>query len=315
MTLATSIFGLSLAANVYLLIISGLLGGGGSGTRHNVITEGDISQTVAVIPIAGIIDEASFARFEKTVKQIKDDSNIKALVVELDTPGGSVTASDEVYQLILQLKKEKGIKVVAAMRSVAASGGYYIACAADHIVAQRTTITGSIGVMMPRYNFAKLADEWGIEDKSLHSTGADFKTLGSPFKPTEPQEDAYFLNIIDQAFVTFKSVITTGRQGKLTQPIDQIANGKIYTAAEALKLGLVDQEGYSSDAYAVASQGLTKPHVVRYEATLTLLDIMGAESRAGSAKGTTINGVNVNLDHNLIHQLVTPQLMYLWRGQ
>jgi protease-4 len=316
MTLATTIFGLSLAANVYLLLASGFLSSAG-GSKQNVITEGDLTQKIAVVPISDIIDEASYKRFDKLMKQVESDSHIKALVLELDTPGGSVTASDEIYQRVMKYKEAKGVKVIAAMGATAASGGYYVACAADSIVAQRTTITGSIGVMIPRYNLAKLAEKWGIEDHSLHATGADWKLMGdSLLKPEPPEETPYLLNIIDQAFVIFKGVVVKGRGTRLKQPIDQIANGKIYTTAEAMSLGLVDQEGYSEDAYALAAQGLSKPHIVRYESSSSLLDLMGAESsKAPASAGVTINGVNLNVDRNLLNDLTTPRLMYLWRGQ
>ncbi len=317
MTLATSIFGLSIALNIYLLILTGFMGGG-DGSRQSTLISGDAKQKVIVIPLTGLIDEQASKRFEKMIKGIESDASVKALVLEIDTPGGSVTASDQIYHRVVQFKTNKKVPVVVSMGGLATSGGYYIACAADKIVAQRTTITGNIGVLMPRYNLSKLGEKYGVEDTSLHSTGATFKTAGSLLKPETPEERAYWLGLIDDAFATFKGVVTTGRAGSLKGSIDTIANGKAYTANESLAMGLVDQIGYASDAYDLAGSlaKLANKHVVRYEPTPSLFEALGAESRFGGAgPGLTINGVNLNFDSNLLDELGTPRLMYLWRGQ
>jgi protease-4 len=316
MTLATSIFGLSIALNVYLLILSGFAGGAES-PRRTTILSGDPRQTVAVVPVNGLIDDDAVNRFERAIRTIEADQDIKALVLEVDTPGGTVTASDQIYHRILRLKQDRKLPVVVAMGSLATSGGYYLSCAADEIVAQRTTITGNIGVLLPRYNLSKLAEKHGIEDTSLASTGATFKNAGSMLKPETPEERAYWLGLIDDAFATFKQVVASGRSAKLKAPMEEVANGKAYTASQSLQMGLVDYVDYPSFAYdrAAALAGLTNKHVVRFETRPTLLESLGLGASLKAANNLTINGVNINLDKAWLEELMTPRPMYLWRGQ
>ncbi len=319
MTLATTIFGLSLAANVYLLLFSGLMSGGMS-ARQNTIVEGDPLERVAIIPVSGVIMTEAAQQFERFMRMAEDDANVKAIVLEIDSPGGTVTASDEIHHRIMRFKKNRpGVPVVATMGSLAASGGYYVACAADYVFAQPTTMTGNIGVLFPRYNVSELADKWGIEETTLESTGADFKNAGSMFQPEDPRDVAYFQSIIDKSFVQFKDVVRNGRGNKLTKPLDEIANGKIYLGPDALALGLVDQVGYLDDAYAYAAQGLKRPQVVRYANPPSLLEALSAKSNVGavsaSVGGEKGGGVNVQLDWRKLQELTTPRMLYLWRGE
>jgi protease-4 len=315
MTLATTIFGLSLAANVYLLLFSGLMAGGAS-ARTNTVLEGEATERVAIIPVNGVIMTEASQQFERFIRMAEHDKNVKAVVLEIDSPGGTVTASDEIHHRILQFKKNRpGVQVVATMGSLAASGGYYIACAADYVFAQPTTMTGNIGVLFPRYNVSRLADKWGIEETTLESTGANYKNAGSMFKPEDPEDLKYFQDIIDKSFVQFKTVVQNGRGKKLTQPLDQIANGKIYLAPDALTLGLVDKIGYLEDAYLHAATGLKKPQVVRYQNPPSLLEALSAKSNIGSIGATSNGSVNVQLDWQKLQELTTPRMLYLWRGE
>lgn len=315
MTLATTIFGLSLAANVYLLLFSGLMSGGAS-ARQNTVLEGDPTERVAIIPVNGVIMTEASQQFERFMQIAEQDKNVKAIVLEIDSPGGTVTASDEIHHRIMQFKQNRpNVPVVAAMGSLAASGGYYIACAADYVYAQPTTMTGNIGVLFPRYNVSRLADKWGIEETTLESTGAPFKNAGSMFQPEDPEDVAYFQSIIDKSFVQFKDVVKNGRAGKLTKPIEEIANGKIYLGRDAQALGLVDDIGYLEDAYTHAAQGLKKPQVVRYANPPSLLEALAAKSNVGAVSASASQGVNVQIDWKKLQELTTPRMLYLWRGE
>jgi protease-4 len=294
-----------------------------SSSRENVLVSGDETQKIAVVPIVNsMMLEKQAEQFDRAMSAVEKDGNVKAVVLKIDTPGGAVTSADEMYHRIIVFKQRKpNIPVVVSMAGYATSGGYYAACAADYLIAQPTTITGNIGVLMPNYNMSKLADKWSIEDSSLHSTGADFKTAGSWLKPQSPEERAYLLDLIDSAFKQFKSVIDTGRKGKLTQSIDTIANGKAYTADEAKQLGLIDQIGYEADAYqyAATKAGLTNMTVVRFDEPTSLLDMFTASSNlpqpkaSGGNGGVQINGIQV--DASKIDELLTPRLLYMWRGE
>jgi protease-4 len=316
---------------VTLVIIAAVIGGlyaffsnlpGGAGLRTTTVANGDPGQKVAVVPVTGVLMGDSSQRFNRLITTLEQDSTVKAVVLEIDTPGGAVTPSDEMWKRVQTLKAARpGLKVVASMGSVAASGGYYVACAADYIVAEPTTMTGSIGVMLPRWNLSKFGEKYGVEDGTIVATGATFKDAGSMFRADKPEELAYLRGITDQMFARFKDVVDKGRAGKLTKPLDQIANGKVYLGPEAKALGLVDDIKYPSEAYTIAANmaGLTKPTVVRYQEPPSLFDLLSSSRTAvppAAAGSGTVNGinVNVNLDAAGVHEMMTPRLMYLWQG-
>jgi protease IV len=296
-----------------LALVGDRISGGGTQT---VLVQGNTNEKIAVIPVEGMIMEEQYQKFNKHMDAIEKDNDVKAVVIEIDTPGGSVTASDEIYKRITKFKAERNIPVIATQGGLATSGGYYVSCAADYVYSQPTTLTGNIGVIMPRFNVSKLMDKYGVEETTIASTGATFKNAGSMFKPEKPEETAYIQSICDQAFAQFKSIVVAGRAGKLAGKIDNIANGKVYTAKEAKSLGLVDAIGYADDAYAYAASkaGLTKMHVVRYSDPAGLLDLLRSQSNLGHPSAT-VNGVNINIDKDAITAILTPRLMYLWRGE
>jgi protease-4 len=310
-TLATTIFGFSLLMNVYLLIASGILSAESS--RSTTLVQGDPAQKIAVIPIHEVITDSTVTSVRKFLRQA-DQDHVRAIVLSIDSPGGTVTASDEIYHQIRTYKADHGnVPIIVTMGGTAASGGYYIACAADYLYAQPTTLTGNIGVLMPRFNISKLAERWGIEETTIQSTGADYKNAGSMFRPEKPQENAYFQAMIDQTFQQFKAVVRAGRGSKLNRPLDEIADGKAYLGPVARDLGLVDAVGYSDDAYAYAKQAanLSNPTIIRYQAPASLMRLLTSESKLGSGHGE----VTLQIDRDLIDELMAPRLMYLWRGQ
>ncbi len=306
------LIGLAISFMANIALMGDRVTGGGTQT---VIVQGDANEKIAVIPVEGLIMEEEYRKIARHLDAVEKDSQVKAIVLEIDTPGGAVTASDEIYKRIVKLKNARQIPVIATQGGLATSGGYYVSCAADYVFSQPTTLTGNIGVIMPRFNVSKLMDKYGIEETTIASTGAIFKNAGSMFKPEKPEETAYIQGIADQAFAQFKAVVVAGRAGKLVGKIDNIANGKVYTANEAKSLGLVDAIGYADDAYAYAASkaGLTKMHVVRYSDPTSLLDLLRSKSTV-NAPSATVNGVNINVDKDAITALIAPRLLYLWRG-
>ena len=315
LTLATTIFGLSLTLNIYLLVVTGLLGGGMSTSLNTeVVRDGDIKQQIAVVPIHGLIVDATYQQFDKWMTAVEGDSNVKAVVLDVDTPGGEVTASDQIHRRIAAFKSARSIPVVVSMGGMGTSGGYYVSANANWIVAQPTTLTGNIGVRWDRLSLARMADKVGVEDNSLHSTGADFKTAGSMWKTETPEERVYLTGLIDEAFRIFKDVVQKGRGKNLKGSIDSIANGKVYTAAQAAKLGLIDQVGYPEEAFAKAAMlaGLSSPRVVRYSRPPSFFESLGAQSSATG--GVKFDAGGLKLDRNLVHELAAPRMMYHWNG-
>jgi protease-4 len=211
------------------------------------------------------------------------------------------------------------------MAGLAASGGYYVSCAGDHVFAQPSTLTGNIGVIFPMFNASQLAEKWGIEDASIESSGTPYKAAGSFLRPLSAEHRAYIQDLADKSFAQFKAVVKQGRTGKGNfdpRKLDQIANGKIYLTEDAIALGLVDEKGYLQDAcdYAANKANLSKPTVVRFQDPQGLLSALldgksdiNPPSSSSSDRSVTINGVNISAAD--LRDLLTPRMMYLWRGR
>lgn len=216
---------------------------------------------VLVLSIDGVISEKPEERLLRgpepsTVQQVatylkhaEKDPDIKALLIKVNSPGGTVTASDVIYHEIEAYKKRTGVKIVVAMMNVAASGGYYVSLPADYIVAHPTTVTGSIGVIFIRPKVVGLMDKVGL-DVVVNKSG-ELKDMGSPFRSATKEENAIFQGLTDGLAKRFLDLVR--RQRKL-QPdqFAQITSARIFLAPQAKDLGLVDQIGYLDDAIAKA---------------------------------------------------------------
>jgi protease-4 len=311
------LLGLSVLCNV--LLLGGRAVGSGDGTIHQTVSEGSSDQQIAVVPMVGVIDSGMAQQVDKFLDQAQKEASVKAVILQIDSPGGTVTASDEIYARILRFKQDKKVPVIVSMGSLATSGGYYAACAGDYLFAQETTLTGNIGVLMPRFNFSKLMEKYGVEENTIVSEGAKYKNAGSTFSPDTPEATKYLQGIANSMFARFKAVVKAGRGSKITS-IDSVADGRAFTAQEAKSNGLIDSIGYLGDAiaYAKKSASLSNPSVVRYSRPPSLFDIFGASSNVPgthASGGTTVNGVNVSFDRKLIDELMTPRVLYLWRGE
>ena len=174
------------------------------------------------------------------------DGDVKALLLKVDSPGGSVTASDVLHHEIAKFKTRRpDVKIVVAMMDVAASGGYYIAAAGHRIVAHPTTVTGSIGVIFVRPDLSGLLEMIGA--RTLVTKSGPLKDMGSPFRPATDEENTLFQNMIDEYYDRFVAVVAEGR-GLSEERVRAIADGRVYTGRQAKELGLVDRIGYLNDA-------------------------------------------------------------------
>jgi protease-4 len=202
-------------------------------------------------------------RFREELKKAGEDPDVRALVVRLNSPGGTVTASDIMFRELDLLKREKKIPVVAAMMDVAASGAYYVALAADTIVAHPTTVTGSIGVIMISLNAEGLLDKIGVAAAAIKS--GERKDMGSPFRTLTPEERAIFQSVIDELHGQFVTKLVERRRIP-RETARGLADGRIYTASQALAHRLVDQVGYMSDALDLARRaaGVDEARVIVY---------------------------------------------------
>jgi protease-4 len=210
-----------------------------SGFSDLVIEPGD--GKVAIVEIEGVITESKDTI--SLIKRFREDSSIKAIVLRIDSPGGVIGPSQEIYREVRKTIDTK--KVVASMGAVAASGGYYIAAATNGIVANPGTITGSIGVIMAYTNFRKLLDKIGMVPVVIKS--GEFKDMGSPTREMSEKEKEVLQKFVDQAHRQFVTAVSESRNMDFDR-VKALADGRIYTGEEAVKQGLVDRLGNLEDA-------------------------------------------------------------------
>ena len=247
---------------------------------------------IAVIPVEGVITGDTARTVNRHLKQYGEDSRVKAIILRVDTPGGGVAASEEIYREVKRIKDEKKIKIVVSMGTVGASGGYYVSAPADYIFANAGTVTGSIGVIAEWVNFKELAD-WAKVKPIVFKSG-EFKDTGNPTRDMSEREKQYFQGMINELYDQFVRIVTEGRKGhgaegkKLDEEkVRALADGRVYTGATALDNGLVDQLGNYEDAlkYTAKLIGMKgEPNVVTPPPPregLSILDLIG-KTKVGS---------------------------------
>ena len=318
---------LSILLNVYLVMALAAMEAfnGRSAMVARTLDEGAEDQTVAVYVLSDVIDGDAAAKFKTFYNAVEDDEDVKAVVLRVVSPGGSVSASAEIHRYVTLLQ-EAGKKVVVSMGAVAASGGYYISAPADLIVAEESTITGSIGVVMTYFVMEETMDSLGLEPVVIKSTNADaWKDEGSPFRHPSEREREHLLGLLDHYQQQFETVVTAGRGDRLkTQPelIEETVveggerrevrmektepfNGKIYTASEAMALGLIDEIGFLAEAIDRAAElaDLDEPNVLEYRRRRSLFgQLFFAKSADPLERG-----------RELITDLQTPRFEFIWR--
>jgi len=245
---------------------------------------------IAVVEIQGVITQ-SFPVIEEIHHYLADDA-VKAIILRIDSPGGGVGPSQEIHREVVKAKQKK--KIVTSMGAVAASGGYYIACASDLIVANPGTITGSIGVIMQFSNFEELLKKIGVKGVVLKS--GEHKDIGSPFREMTPEEKKIMQETLDNVHQQFIRAVADGR--KLDQAkVIPIADGRIMTGEQAKQLGLVDKMGNLDDAIEEAAKlvGIEgKPQVLYPKKKFTLWELLmkgmaSAVMEALNEKGFELN--------------------------
>jgi protease IV len=267
---------LVLAVGLVMVVLA--VGASGPSVQTAVYEEEYVSGAgpakIAVVPVEGTIASADSTvpgtqppvtpeGLADALLQAEQDPSVAAVVLEVNSPGGGVTASDQMHQSILDFKESSGKPVVVSMDSVAASGGYYISAAANRIVANESTLTGSLGVVIPLLNFSEAAEKYGVTQRYVKS--GEFKTMGSSWNELTPEEREVFQSIVDQEYDEFVEVIVEGRDLP-EERVREIADGRIYSGQQAKELGLVDSFGGLDDA-AEISQDLANVQgasVVRY---------------------------------------------------
>ena len=255
-----------------------------------------MGQKVAVIDVTGIITKS-----DATIKLIhayRDDPSVKAIVIRIDSPGGSVAPVQEIYTELEKVEKP----IVTSMGGSAASGGYYIACAADTILANPGTLTGSIGVIMQFTRMKGLYDKVGLEHQVIKS--GQFKDTGSPFRTLTEEEQAVLQATVDDVYNQFVDTIAEARSNLLTRTeVVELADGRIFSGRQALDSKLIDQLGNLPDAIKIAGElgGIEgKPKVLRKEKKTSLFEqLVGIKQMPPFDEMFSLPGVTFRYQINL----------------
>jgi protease-4 len=244
-------------------------------------------------------------RIREELTKAAKDRQVRALVLRINTPGGTVTASDIIYREIMLYREETRVPVIAALMDVAASGGYYIALAADRILAHPTTVTGSIGTIMVTANVEGLLGKIGVATNTFKS--AEHKDMGSPFRSLTPEERAIFQSVIDELQRQFVAKVVERR--RLPEAAArELADGRIYTAPQALDKGLVDAIGYMPDAIAAARSavGVDEAKVIVYKRPREYQATYYAQTR------TETRALDTTVERLAALAGAGPRFLYLW---
>lgn len=275
---------------------------------------------IAILHVAGTIHEGDTFIMQQ-IDRIRRDENIVALVLRINSPGGTVTYSDYLHhhlRLLATGKSREGkqqdqpLPIVVSMGSVCASGGYFLATAVgdtpDSIYAEPATITGSIGVIIPHYDLSGLLEDWNIKNDSIASH--ELKQMGSLTKPMSDQERALFQNLVDEMLAAFKERVLSGRPMFRDKPadLDAVATGQIFTAKQAVELKLVDRIGFIEDALGRAAElagvSIDSVRCVEYRQPPSPLGTLLGDAPQVPAR-------QVRLDMASLVDMATPRAYYL----
>jgi protease-4 len=262
------VIGIILGASIVIAVI---ISGSGSGSEE---AEYDLSGSrakVAVVNLTGTI--MSSRAIVSTLQTLADNRSVKAIVLRVDSPGGGVAASQEIFEEVKSIR-DSVKPIVVSMGSMAASGGYYVSCGATRIVANPGTITGSIGVIAMFPNYAKLMGKLGLEMDVIKS--GKYKDSGSPFRKMSETDKKYFQGVVDNSFEQFLDVVAKERKLSVSN-LKKYADGRVFTGVQALKLGLIDTLGSFEDALSIAAKlgGIAgRPLVVEARRPQTLADLI-----------------------------------------
>jgi protease-4 len=226
-----------------------VLEGSGSGKILLIDISGTISEQEKSGGLLGRATPSMVSQVRESLRKAEKDERIVGLILRINSSGGTVTASDIIHHEIVEFRKRKHVPVLACIMSVGASGGYYIAAAADEIIAHPTAITGSIGVILMKFNVEGLMGKIGVEEQTVKS--GDKKDIMSPFRKATPEEVQLGQVIIDQLYGRFLDIVMARNGNKLSlDELRKLADGRIYTAGQALEGKLIDRIGYLDDVIA-----------------------------------------------------------------
>ena len=302
------IIAFSVLANVVLfMMLIGVIAIFATGQKdiftEEVIEAGPRTAKIVVVTIRGVIDNEQAQNVRRQLKSAQEDKRVKGLILRVNSPGGGVSPSDQIYNEILKYRQETDKPVVAFMEGVAASGGYYTSVACDKIVAEPTTITGSVGVIMRYLVLQELLEgKLGIQPVIIKS--GPKKDWPSSFRQPTQEELQYLEDkVLTPAYERFVQLIADGRPSLTLADVKRLSDGSIYGAAEALDEKLIDEIGYLDEAIeeVLSLAGIEEAQVVEYRRPFSFSDFLSSRSKNF-----------LKIDKATLYELSTPQVLYLW---
>ncbi len=291
-------------AGFSFLFFAKMVGGSRNDGEYTYNTSGRGNGKVAVVDLDYTI--ISSDAIVRQFKQYREDKSIKAIVLRINSPGGGVAASQEMYEAIKRTR-DSGKPVIVSFSSLAASGGYYAACGGSTIISEPGSLTGSIGVIINLTNFKELAEKIGVKEVIIKS--GELKDAGNPFRDVNEQDKAYFQDIVNDSFDQFLDVVSKERKID-KDSLRKIANGRVYTGRQALILHLVDKLGTFDDAVVLAGKmaGIEgEPVLVKEKEKYSLIK----QIIEGSTKQTDINSDIHDIKELLKNEILAqPVLQY-----
>ncbi|MCF7811427.1 signal peptide peptidase SppA [bacterium] len=256
-----------------------------------------------------VVGKGMVENISKQLRKAAKDDNVKAVLIQMSSPGGGLTASDILRNEVMRVQKA-GKKVVVHVGNLAASGGLYIASPSDYIIASPTSLVGSIGVIMTRFQVRELIQKLGIKYDPIKST--DMKDIGSPFRDLSPEERQYFSDMIQTFNDRFISIVAEGR-GLEIDAVRKLANGKIYLAGQALEYKLIDEIGYFDQALEKTKElaGVEDPKIIKYANRFDDLGVLSSFLNGRSSVGIADAG-------SILQSLLesdAPKVMAIWNGR
>jgi len=315
-----------------LALTTGMAGGGAAPARlaqfgfreQHIAGDPRASAKILVVPISGVIldEPRSLAPLRLglvsatrlMLEAAASDERVRGVVLEIDSPGGGITASDVLYNEVMRFRRESGKPIIALLDDLGASGAYYVAAAADHIIAHPTTLTGSIGVIMPWFGVRGLLDKIGVEVRPVKS--GEMKDIAAVYRDPLPEERRLLSDIVAEYHRRFVSVVQEGleRRGVMMkrEQLEALCDGRLWTGEQAKALGFVDDVGYFQDAVEVAARRVgVSPrdlNVVAYVAPRPLLSLLLGQAGTGQPKALRLKVGGGDVPDG-------SRFMYLWMAE
>jgi protease-4 len=289
------------------------------GELRETVLEGTSGPKIVLVDISGVISDAEerptfslgerpsiVAETKSVLDRASGDNDVAALLLRINSPGGSVSASDTIYHEIKAWKQENKKPVFAFLNGLSTSGAYYVAMAADHVVAHPAAVTGSIGVIMPGLSIEGLMEKYGVADQTLVS--GPFKDAGSMLRDMRPDERAQLQSVINDLYARFTSIVAQGRPGLDAAKIHTLADGRVYSADQALAAGLVDELGYLDDTVSALEKraSISQSRVVAYHRENAV-----RENVYSRAPNLSLDALELGLA-SLRRSALAPGFYYLW---